>query len=78
MPRKSQKAKLILDQEMKEQLQQNANSRTAPVREVQRANILLRYAEGMPIVDIERWYTSAGQRFTNGLTSRWLWESKRD
>ena len=34
MPRKSQKAKLILDQEKKEQLQQIANSRTAPVRKV--------------------------------------------
>ena len=54
MPRKSQKAKLILDQEMKGQLQQIANSRTTPIREVQRANILLRYAEGMPIVDIEK------------------------
>jgi len=54
MPRKSQKAKLILGQEMKGQLQQIANSRTAPVREMQRANILLRYAEGMPIVDIEK------------------------
>jgi DNA invertase Pin-like site-specific DNA recombinase len=54
MPRKSQKAKLILDQDMKEQLRRIANSRTAPVREVQRANILQRYAEGMPIIDIEK------------------------
>lgn len=54
MPRKSQKAKLILDREKKEQLQQIANSRKAPLREVQRANILLRYSEGTPIIDIKK------------------------
>jgi transposase len=54
MPRKSQKAKLILSQEEKEQLEQIANARKAPLREVQRANILLRYAEGMPIMHIEK------------------------
>ena len=54
MPRKSQKAKLILNQDEKKQLQQIANSRKAPVREAQRANILLRYSEGLPIIDIAR------------------------
>ena len=54
MPRKSQKEKLILSQEQKDQLQQIANSRKAPLREVQRANILLRYAEGIPIMHIEK------------------------
>jgi transposase len=54
MPRKSQKAKLILDQDKKERLQLLASSRKAPVREAQRANILLRYSEGIPIIDIER------------------------
>jgi len=54
MPRKSQKAKLILGRDKKAQLQQLASSRKAPVREVQRANILLRYSEGIPIIDIER------------------------
>jgi transposase len=53
MPRISQKAKLILDPEMRERLRQIANSRTASVRESQRANILLRYAEGTPIIEIE-------------------------
>lgn len=53
MPRKSQKAKLILSTEQKEQLQKTSQSRKAPVREVQRANILLRYSEGMPITEIE-------------------------
>ncbi len=54
MPRKSQKAKLILEPEKKLQLQKIANARKSPVREAQRANILLRYSEGMPIVDIEK------------------------
>ncbi len=54
MPRKSQKAKLILSKETHEQLQKIAQLRTSPVREVQRANILLRYSEGMFITDIEK------------------------
>ena len=53
MPRKSQKAKLILGTEQKEKLQKTSQSRKAPIREVQRANILLRYSEGMPITEIE-------------------------
>ncbi|KFI36808.1 hypothetical protein HY02_00620 [Peptococcaceae bacterium SCADC1_2_3] len=52
MPRKSQKAKLILSEEKWEQLQKIAQSRKASFREVQRAKILLRYSEGLPIVDI--------------------------
>src|SRR4030066_1491762 len=54
MPQKSQKAKLILDPEKKEQLQRIASSRKAPLREMQRANILLRYSESLPIIDIEK------------------------
>ena len=46
MPRKSQKAKLILTKEQQEQLQKTVQSRKAPIREVQRTNILLRYVEG--------------------------------
>jgi transposase len=54
MPKKSQKARLILSSENKEQLQRIANSRKAPLRQVQRANILLRYSEDIPIIDIEK------------------------
>jgi transposase len=54
MPRKSQKAKLILDKEQKEHLHKISQSRKRPLREVQRANILLRYSEGMPITEIEK------------------------
>jgi transposase len=54
MPRKSQKAKLFLDADQKEQLKKISQSQKAPFREVQRANILLQYAEGKEITEIER------------------------
>jgi hypothetical protein len=50
MPRRSRKAKLILTPEKKEELQRIANSRKAPLREVERANILLRYSENSSIL----------------------------
>lgn len=53
MSRKSQKAKLILTEGQKGQLQKISQSRKAPLREVQRAKILLRYSEDIPITDIE-------------------------
>lgn len=54
MPRKSKKAKLILTKEQKDHLQKVAQSRKEPIREVQRANILLRYSECVPITEIEK------------------------
>jgi transposase len=54
MPRISQRAKLVLVQEQKEHLQQIANSRKSPLREVQRANILLQYSEGISISNIQK------------------------
>ena len=54
MPRKTQKAKLFLSKEQHEELKKTVQSRKAPIREVQRANILLRYSEGMPITEIEK------------------------
>jgi len=54
MPRKTQKAKLILSKEQREELKKTVQSRKAPIREVQRASILLRYSEGMPITEIEK------------------------
>jgi len=54
MPRKSQKAKLILTKEQQAELQKTVQSRKAPIREVQRANILLRYSQGIPITEIEK------------------------
>ena len=43
MPRKTQKAKLVLSKEQQEELKKTVQSGKAPIREVQRANILLRY-----------------------------------
>jgi transposase len=54
MPRKTQKAKLVLSKEQQEELRKTVQSRKAPIREVQRAHILLRYSEGMPITEIEK------------------------
>ena len=54
MPRKTQKAKLVLSKEQQAELRKTVQSRKAPIREVQRANILLRYSEGMPITEIEK------------------------
>jgi len=54
MPRKTQKAKLVLSKEQQEDLKKTVQSRKAPIREVQRAHILLRYSEGMPITEIEK------------------------
>jgi len=54
MPRKTQKAKLVLSKEQQAELKKTVQSRKAPIREVQRANILLRYSEGMPITEIEK------------------------
>jgi transposase len=54
MPRRSQKAKLVVNEEQKAHLQQIANSRKSPLREVQRANILLQYSEGISISNIQK------------------------
>lgn len=49
MPPKSKRAKLSLTDEQNEFLTGITQSRTAPIREVERANILLKYAEGLSI-----------------------------
>lgn len=54
MARKSQRAELYLTEEQRAQLEQIGNSRTKPFREIQRAKILLRYNDGMPISQIEK------------------------
>jgi transposase len=53
MPRTSQRAKLILTVEQREQLTGVSRSRTAAVREVERAKILLKYADGDSISNIQ-------------------------
>lgn len=53
MPRKSQHAKLVLNNEQRQRLKDTAQSRTAAVREVERAKIILNYAAGVSISDIQ-------------------------
>jgi transposase len=52
MARTSKRAKLILNLDQKQSLEQTAQSRTQPHREVQRAQILLRYASGQSVTAI--------------------------
>ena len=54
MARKTKREKLILTAEQKHKLEQLSRSRTAPIREIQRAHILLRYSEETSISDIQK------------------------
>lgn len=54
MARKSGRAALVLSDENRSKLVELAASRTAPVREVERAGVLLKYAEGLSISEIQR------------------------
>ena len=53
MPRKSQRPKLIFDETQRQKLQKINQSRTTALREVQRASILLKYADGEAISSIK-------------------------
>ncbi len=53
MPSKSKRAQLFLTDEQDEFLTRITQSRTAPLREVERAKILLNYAEGLSISAIQ-------------------------
>jgi len=54
MARKSGRAALVLSDESRSMLSELTASRTAAVREVERAGILLKYAEGLSITEIQR------------------------
>lgn len=54
MARKTKRAKLHLTSEQRSMLQQLSKSRKAPLREVQRANVLLHYADEVPILQIQQ------------------------
>lgn len=54
MARKTKRTKLHLAIEQRSKLQQLSNSLTAPLREVQRAKILLHYANAVPILQIQK------------------------
>ena len=54
MARRSERAPISLNEDELERLKKLGGSRTAPKREVERADILLRYAAGESITDIQR------------------------
>jgi len=54
MPGKSRRPKLNFDKKQRQELLKLSQSRTAPIREVQRANILLNYANGKDISSIKK------------------------
>ena len=54
MARKTKRAALVLSGEQRTMLKELAGSRTAPAREIERAKVLLGYAEGASISDVMR------------------------
>ena len=58
MSRKSKRAKLNLTDEQRAMLSKLSQSRTAPLREVQRANILISYAQNMDILNIAKQFNT--------------------
>ena len=54
MARRSGRAVLVLTEEQKVMLSELVASRTAAVREVERAGVLLKYAQGLSISEIQR------------------------
>lgn len=53
MARTTQRAPLLMSVEQRNKLEQISKSRTAPLRESQRAKIMLHYADGLPISQIQ-------------------------
>lgn len=54
MARTSQRAPLVLAAEQRARLKELSTSRTAPAREVERAKVLLGYADGISITELQR------------------------
>lgn len=52
MARKTQRAPLTLTADQRNKFEQISKSRTAPLREVQRAKIIVHYADCLPISQI--------------------------
>jgi len=70
MAGKSKRSKLVLTPEEVNQLQQLRQSRTAPWREVQRAQILWRYHAGETVTEIAR-----GLQMTRNSVGKWITRS---
>lgn len=58
MARKSERAKLYLNDEQKAMLTKLSQSRTAPLREVQRANILISYSQNTDLSNIAKQFNT--------------------
>ncbi|HOE43371.1 MAG TPA: hypothetical protein PLB25_17325, partial [Rhodoferax sp.] len=54
MARKSQRPALVLTQEQRSKLQELSASRVASTREVERAKVMLGYADGISITELQR------------------------
>ena len=54
MARKSERSLLVLTQEQRSMLQELSASRVAPTREVERAKVMLGYADGISITELQR------------------------
>lgn len=54
MSRSSSRARLVLEEAKLKELQKIASSRTAPLREIQRANILIMYSENKKMTEIQK------------------------
>jgi hypothetical protein len=53
MARKSERPLLVLTQEQRTTLQELSASRVAPTREVERAKVMLGYADGVSITELQ-------------------------
>ncbi len=54
MARKTKRSKLFLTEEQRTQLDRLSKSRKAPLREIQRAKILMLHADGLPFTEIQK------------------------
>ena len=54
MARKSERSALVLTQEQRATLQELSASRVASTREVERAKVMLGYADGVSITELQR------------------------
>ena len=66
MARKSGRAALTLAPEQRKTLEELAASRTAPAREVERAKVLLGYAAGTSITELQRQWGFSRPMIVNG------------
>lgn len=72
MARKTGRAPLVLSIDQRTMLEELAGSRTAPLREVERAKVLLAYAQGNALRRYGACSACRARRSTSASTRRWL------